>query len=115
MSITFDALELLPFLKKKIIVELSHKILNDFEMESKIPSLEMNFLNQSTLEARFEISVFGFYGWVKMTIFGKILVDFLTKILVGENDSKFMEMLEKTSKNDKISKNIYVKLFCKCN
>ena len=93
MSITFDALELLLFLKKKIIVELSHKILNDFEMESKIPSLEMNFLNQSTLEARFEISVFGFYGYI-----GKILVDFLTKILVGKNDSKFMEMLEETPK-----------------
>ena len=93
MSIIFDALELLLFLKKKIIVELSHKILNDFEMESKIPSLEMNFLNQSTLEARFEISIFGFYGHI-----GKILVDFLTKILVGENDSKFMEMLEKTPK-----------------
>ena len=28
----------------------------------------------------------------------------------GENYSKFMRMLEKTPKNDKISKNIYIKV-----
>ena len=47
------------------------------------------------------------YGSISI---GKISVDILTKILVGKNCSKFMDMLGKISKNDKISKNIHVKV-----
>ena len=41
--LSFDTLELLFLLDKKIIMKLSHKILNDLEIESKIQSFEMNF------------------------------------------------------------------------
>lgn len=41
--LSFDTLELLLFLDKKIIMKLSHKILNDLEIESKIQSFEMIF------------------------------------------------------------------------
>ena len=47
MSIVFYALELLLFLDKKIATKLLHKILNGFEIESKIQSLKVKFLNQS--------------------------------------------------------------------
>ena len=47
------------------------------------------------------------YGSISI---GKISVDILTKILVDKNCSKFMDMLGKISKNDKISKNIHVKV-----
>lgn len=41
--LSFDTLELLLFLDKKIIMKLSHKIINDLEIESKIQSFEMIF------------------------------------------------------------------------
>ena len=47
MSIVFYALELLLLLEKKIATKLLHKILNGFEIESKIQSLKVKFLNQS--------------------------------------------------------------------
>ena len=63
------------------------------------------------MAARIEISVFTdisvlrFYGYIENI--GEISVDIFSQILMSENYLKLIGMLEKTSKNDKISKNTH--------
>ena len=66
------------------------------------------------LKLRIEISVFTdilvlrFYGYIGNI--GEISVDIFSQILMSENYLKLIGMLEKTSKNDKISKNAHFKV-----
>ena len=64
--------------------------------------------------ARIEISVFTdisvlrFYGYIENI--GEISVAIFSQILMSENYLKLIGMLEKTSKNDNISKNTHFKV-----
>ena len=58
------------------------------------------------------ISVLEFYKYIRNI--GEISMDILKKKnRCGENYSKFTRKLEKTPKNDKISKNIYIYIYIK--
>ena len=62
-------------------------------------------MSRFEISANMDISILGFYGYI--INFGEIFVDILIKISVRR---KLFKIFEKTPKNDKISKNTYIKV-----
>ena len=62
-------------------------------------------MSRLEISTNMNISILGFYGYI--INFGEIFVDILIKISVRR---KLFKIFEKTPKNDKISKNTYIKV-----